>query len=391
MLYSRPHNNVMLGHPSFQQGRRGFASSAGDNSSSIEKSFLEDVPEVSGFADVDATLERLFQENQLAAVSDAVSKIGMEYVPVWYYPSDQCIKMIFWFQDLTGTELGMAIVGTTFAVRTLLIPMTIMGQRSASRMAHVQPELELLKQKMGPNASPEDKIKIGKAVRALFKKYDVNPLRSMAMPFIQFPFFIGMFFGLKKMPDFFPQEMATGGMLWFPDLTQTAVLEWSGWMPLLDMSWALPGICLVTMAASVELSSKQMIESGGNTDMNRNMLQIFRFMMIPMTYILATMHAGLLCYWSVNNLFTLVQITVLKIPAIKKAAGIWDAPKPVPGAAPPGGLKDIFESYKKRAMGEPDSDAAKIIQHNLRVEQRKKQAELSKESTANRRRAIKKR
>jgi YidC/Oxa1 family membrane protein insertase len=394
----RPNYTLMLGGHYRPQGRRSFATSAGgsNSNSSTEKDFYgsDDVPNASGLSDVDATLERLFQENQLTekagAVSDLVA-IGMEYVPVWYYPSDQCIKLILWFQEITGTELGMAIVGTTVAVRTILIPMVVMGQKSASRMAHLQPELELLKQKMGPQATPEDKIKIGKKVQALFKKYDVNPFRSMAMPFIQFPFFIGMFFGLKKMPDFFPQEMATGGMLWFPDLSQTAVLEWAGWMPVFDMSWTLPGICLVTMAASVELSSQQMIQSGGNTDMNRNMLQVFRLMMLPMVYILSTMHAGLLCYWTVNNVFTMVQLVVLKVPAVKKAAGIWDAPKPVPGAAPPSGLKDIFESYKKRAMGEPDSEAAKIIQHNLRVDQRKKQVELSRDSTANRRRTIKKR
>ncbi|CAB9528983.1 mitochondrial inner membrane protein (Partial), partial [Seminavis robusta] len=210
-ITTRPQFTVMLGRPQ----RRGFAtSSSGDKTE--ETTFTDDSTisnTDNSSAEVDATLERLFQEqSNLQLTAEQVANTSLEFVPTWWYFSDQCIQMIFKVQELSGVELGTAIMGTTLAVRLVLFPIVLSTQKSASRMAHVQPELEVLKHNFEKirNPTAEDKIQMGKKVQDLFRRYDVSPFRSMLMPFIQFPFFLGMFFGLKKMPDYFAAEMATG-------------------------------------------------------------------------------------------------------------------------------------------------------------------------------------
>ena len=361
--------------------RRGFASGTGDNNTGDHGSA----------ASVDSTLEKLFRENEVIQGdptaepwvdgAQSVASSGLDFVPTWYNPADQCLQLVINVQEYFGVDLAIAIMGTTLAVRILMLPIVVSGQVSASRMAHVNPELMQIRKKYEKIADPtvEDKAKLGQQVRDLFTRYGVKPARSMIAPFVQFPFFMGMFFGLKKMPDYFPEEMAQGGILWFPDLT------------LSDPNYILPAICFFTFLGTVELGKDQMMAS--NPQNAPMMINVFRGMSLMMIPICVNFHTGMLCYWTVSNLFTLGQIGFLKLPFVKKAAGIWDAPKPVPGltAVKDEGIMAAADTMLKQMQGKPTTDAAKLKQHNERIENKRKVQELSKSSRDRRRRSIKKR
>ena len=365
--------------------RRGFASNAGDNSSSNNNNNSAD----GGGSSVDDTLEKLFKESEairadpsaepwVDGVSSVASSGGLDFVPTWYNPADQCINLIMKFQELAGCELGWAIVGTTMLLRIALFPVVVSGQKSSSRMAHLQPEMIYLRKKFEsiPNPTTEQKAQLGNQIRDLFQKYEVKPLRAMVAPFMQFPFFMGMFFGLKKMPDYFPQEMQDGGMLWFPDLTMT------------DPNYILPGICFLTFLGTVELGKEQMMAS--NPQNAPMMINVFRGLSVMMIPICINFHAGMLCYWTISNLFTLIQIGVMKIPAFKSAVGIWEPPKPVPGLhAKDEGFVKAAQKMMDEMQGKPTSTEAKLKQHNERIENKKKVTELSRNSRERRRRSIK--
>ena len=365
-------------------GRRGFASGADDDNGSNSNTTTD--------PSVDSTLERLFRENEVINSGDgtaepwvdgaqSVASSGLDFVPTWYNPADQCIQLVFQVQEAMGVELSIAIITTTLVVRTLMLPIVISGQKSASRMAHVNPELMMLRNRYEKIADPttEDKAKLGQQVRDLFNRYEVKPVRSMITPFIQFPFFMGMFFGLKKMPDYFPEEMANGGMLWFPDLTMT------------DPYYILPAVCFFTFLATVEMGKEQMYAS--NPTNAPMMINVFRGLSLMMIPICVNFHMGMLCYWTVSNIFTLGQIGFMKIPAVKKAAGIWDPPKPVPGltAVKDEGIMAAADKMVKQMQGKPTTDAQKLKLHNEQIENKKKVQELSKSSRERRRRSIKRR
>ena len=281
--------------------------------------------------------------------------------------------------ELSGAELGMAIAGTTLAVRIFLFPVVASGQRSASRMAHLSPELKQLQAKyegVSHNASVEQKRKMGEEVQALFKRYETNPIKSMTAPLIQLPFMMGMFFGLKKMPTYFPQEMAAGGMYWFTDLS----------VP--DPTYILPGICFVSFLATVELGKEQMMAS--SPDSGANMVLFMRGLAFVMGGVCTTFDAGLVLYFTVTNVFTVGQIGLLKIPAVKKFFGIWDPPKPVPGQSASAGLFESANKLMAKAQGKPVDESSKMKQHNEMVEAQKRMQEMSRNRRERRRRAIRK-
>lgn len=286
---------------------------------------------------------------------------GQIWQSTWW-PQDQMVDFIVYVHDASGLNYALTIGAITLAFRSLMFPMFIKAQQNSSRMAHVKPEMDVLKAKID-RLDPKDIQKqqeYAKEMQRLFKKYDVNPLRALIIPFIQMPVFMSMFFALKKMPDIFPDELSSGGILWFTDLTAP------------DPYYALPIFSGVSFLAMMELSKKSMLAS--SPEQGQMMLNFFRgmaFIIVPVSMYFPT---AVLCYWTVNNTFSLGQSALFNNPTIRKQMGIWEAPKPVPGAPPPKGMFDMIQDSmnNKRKEGNETNLKQRIELHNAAVDERKK-------------------
>jgi YidC/Oxa1 family membrane protein insertase len=275
------------------------------NSSTGEKDFSVDA---TPSASVDDTLDKLFVDSQesINAATDALTAAGSGWDPTWYNIADQCIVAINKFQGVTGVEYGWAIVGVTVIMRLCLFPVMVSTQQTTSRMAHVQPELQAIKLRYEALGTPsrQEQLNFSKQMKALFSKYKVKPFRAFSAPLIQLPLFMGMFFGLKKMPELFPEELATGGMLWFPDLT----------VP--DPLYILPIASAGTFLLLIEMGKDQMMAQ--NAAQGQLMVNVFRLLSIGMLPVCVSFESSMLCYWTANNIMTVAQTGILKQDAVRK-------------------------------------------------------------------------
>lgn len=305
-----------------------------------------------------------FEQNATAAVqtSAEVTVAGTEN-PVWeatWWPQDQMLDFIMFAQEMTGVNYAITIGAITFGFRTLMLPIFIKAQQNSSRMAHVKPEMDVLKAKID-RLDPKDMQKqqdYAKEMQALFRKYDVNPLKSLILPIIQMPVFMSMFFALRKMPDFFQNELSDGGILWFTDLSAP------------DPYYALPIFSGLSFLAMMELSKKSMLAS--SPQQGQMMLTVFRgmaFLIVPFSMNFPTC---VLTYWTVNNTFSLVQSAAFNNPTIRKQLGIWETPKPVPGAAPTKGMMEMLQDSMKdkRKEGTETNIKQRIEIHNAAVDKK---------------------
>jgi len=327
-------------------------------------------------ASFDETMTKIFQDEKTAqavsTVTDAVETTttttggsGAEvFDPTWWNIADQAINAVNYVHTVADVPIGLSIVGVTCCVRVVLLPLFIKSQQNTARMAHMQPEMQQLKaemDKLGPNPDQQQQVKMGMQMRALFKKYDCNPMRALALPLIQAPMFMGMFFGLRKMPNYFPDELATGGLLWFPDLTVS------------DPLYILPIGSALSFLIMIELGKEQMMAT--NPQQGQIMMNVFRgmsFMMIPVA---TTLSSAVLCYWVTNNSISLLQSIAFRNKQIRKMLNIWDPPKPVPGA--PGNNKSIMDSVNEmvdKVQGKAVTEQQKIQQHNEAIDSQKKAA-----------------
>jgi YidC/Oxa1 family membrane protein insertase len=293
--------------------------------------------------------------------------------PKWWNLADQAVNSVNFLHDMTGMGYAGSIVVTTCILRVCILPLAIRGQRAASRMAHLQPELALMKRRyeaLGTPTTAETRA-FTEQMQALFKRYDVKPFASIAAPFVQAPIFIGMFFGMRKMPELFPDAMSTGGLWWFTDLT----------VP--DPTYILPLACGISFFATIEAGKDQMIDS--NPDYGPTIVNAFRAMSLVMVPVITTFPSAMLCYWVPNNFITLVQSVTLRNAWVKQQLGIWDRPKPIPGQASDAGFAETMNNLVKRARGEPTTDKEKIKRHNQEIETRKRVQQVSRAARSRRR------
>jgi YidC/Oxa1 family membrane protein insertase len=247
----------------------------------------------------------------------------------------------------------------------------VQTQQTTSRMAHVQPELQLIKQRYEAIGTPsrQDQLQFSKQMKALFEKYKVKPMRAFTAPLIQLPLFMGMFFGLKKMPILFSAELATGGMFWFPDLT----------VP--DPMYILPFCSAASFLLLIEMGKEQMMAQ--NAAQGALMVNVFRVLSLAMIPVAISFESSMLCYWTANNVLTIAQTGLLKTDAVRKYFGIWDPPKPVPGLETES-LTQVANKIYKQINGEAKNEKEKTQRHNQAIDSKKRATQISREARSRR-------
>jgi YidC/Oxa1 family membrane protein insertase len=266
-----------------------------------------------------------------AALDLVVEPLSNEFVRTGY-PTDYCIDAIMKLDEITGFGYATSICMITLGVRTLMFPLFVKSQRTQSRMAHLMPELDMIKARVEKANDTETKLKLQQQVKALFKRYDVNPFSNLGLLAVQMPLFMSMFFALQRMPELFPQHLANESFMWCTDLGAP------------DPMYGLPLLTAASFAGMVEASKKQMsASSGAQGEMMVKVMRGLAFVMVPFT---AYFPVIMFTYWLPNNLFSFGQSLLFAQPEAKKALGIWEPPKPVPGAPkPPSPFDQLSKSF----------------------------------------------
>uniref|UniRef100_A0A803SLA0 OXA1L mitochondrial inner membrane protein n=1 Tax=Anolis carolinensis TaxID=28377 RepID=A0A803SLA0_ANOCA len=239
-----------------------------------------------------------------------------------------------------------AIVAGTVVARCLVFPLIVKGQREAVKLNNHLPQITQLTTRMNEAKQSGNKFEFAKAYSdlALYQKtHNVNPLRGFLVPLVQAPIFISFFIALRKMAELPVPSMQTGGLWWFADLTAA------------DPYYILPLAVTVTMWAILELGA----ESGVSNPNLRVMKTVFRVMPIAILPLTISFPTAIFTYWMTSNLFSLVQVGVLRLPAVRTRLRIPERVEHDPADLPPqeGFVKSLKkgklagEGYRKVATG----------------------------------------
>lgn len=299
-----------------------------------------------------------------SSTSDSAALIAEQiaaFEPTWW-PSDQALVLLNWINETAGLPCyAYSIMGTTLAFRFLLFPIFAKGQRNSSRMAHCQPEMKKLMEQLDKQKGKVDQaaqLRYTQQIQALFKKYDCSFFGSFLAPLASAPLFMSFFFGLKNAPEIFPELLSTGGMLWFPDLTAP------------DPYVIMPVLSATTFLLMTEVGKDQMMAS--DPARGKTMVNVFRALAVAMVPMTMNFNSAVFVYWTTNNSFSLLQSLILKQSFVKKAFGIWDPPKPVPGQEPKNIIEEVKNLMNKKEKEVNALAAERIKAHNEIVEQQKK-------------------
>ena len=214
---------------------------------------------------------------------------------VLYFLTKPLYYAIDYFFKLLG-NYGLAIIAVTVCIRILFFPLANYSFRSMGKMKLLQPEMARLKE-----LHKNDKMKLQQEMMALYKREKVNPMSGCLPILVQIPVFFALYKVLFVTIEM--RHMPFYG--WIHDLSAkdpTSIFNLFGLIPIDLPSFLIIGAWPVAMGISMWIQQKL-----NPAPPDPVQAKIFMFFPIFLTVILAPFPAGLVIYWTFNNLLTLCQ------------------------------------------------------------------------------------
>jgi YidC/Oxa1 family membrane protein insertase len=172
---------------------------------------------------------------------------------------------------------GWAIILLTILIKLAFYPLSAASYKSMAHMKKMQPKLQALKERYG-----DDKQKLNQAMMELYKTEKINPLGGCLPILIQIPVFIALYWVLLESVEMRQAPF----ILWIKDLSAQ------------DPYYVLPIVMGVSMFAQQKLNPQPL---------DPIQQKIFLFMPLFFTVFFLFFPAGLVLYWTVNNILSIAQ------------------------------------------------------------------------------------
>ncbi len=188
--------------------------------------------------------------------------------------------LLQWFHNLVG-NWGWSIILVTVVIKLLFYRLSETSYKSMARMRKLQPRIKALQERY-----TDDKQKLGQATWDLYRKEKVNPAKGCLPMIIQMPVFLALYWVLIESVE----------------LRQAPFMFWIQDLSLRDPIFVLPFLMGISMYVQFKLNP---------APPDPMQAKIFAMMPIMMTIFMAFFPAGLVLYWLVNNILSIVQQYVI--------------------------------------------------------------------------------
>lgn len=212
--------------------------------------------------------------------------------------------LIWLYNVIPGADFGVAIIILTVILKIILYPFSVKALKSQRLMQALQPKLQEVQQKY-----KEDKQGLARATMELYKQEKVSPFSSCLPLLVQFPFLIALYQALRS---------GLTGLrfdLLYPFVGRPENLNVTSFG---FLNLAKPDIVLAVLAGASQFWQTKMLQAsqpprhlnGGAQDermmatMNKQMMY---FMPLMTIFIGVGLPSGLILYWLVTTLLTILQ------------------------------------------------------------------------------------
>ena len=183
---------------------------------------------------------------------------------------------------------GWAIALQTLIINLVLLPLRITQMKSALKMQKIQPQAKAIQEKYKKYSLRDPrKAEMNTEIAALYKREGVNPAGGCLPLLIQMPFLFAYYSMLGAALD-----LRHAPWLWIRDLSSP------------DPMYLLPACVVVTM-----FLVQRMTPQGAIDPQQQKMMNIF--MPVMLGYVSLNLASGLCLYWSIGNMISIVQQTVM--------------------------------------------------------------------------------
>ena len=214
----------------------------------------------------------------------------------WFYPiTKPLFNLLHWFSQLFG-NVGLSILALTVVIRVILFPLANKSFKSMSKMKLLTPKMQDIRDRY-----KNDKMKMQQEIMSLYKNEKVNPLSGCLPILIQIP----IFFALYKVLFVTLETRHEPFYGWINDLSApdpTTIFNLFGLVNFIPPSFLMIGAWPILMALTMYLQQKL-----NPAPPDPIQAKIMSFLPLMFLFLFATFPAGLVIYWTWNNILSIAQ------------------------------------------------------------------------------------
>ena len=286
---------------------RGTFNSRGDGVKTYQSDFLLDAVAVAPGASMEVNTRIFAGAKESRLIDEYQQKLAIKNFDLmidwgWFY---FITKPLFWLIDFIFHfvgNFGVAILIVTVIVKLAFFPLANKSYLSMAKMKAVQPQMEEIKKRYA-----DDKAKQQKEFMELYQREGINPVAGCLPIAVQIP----VFFALYKV-IFITIEMRQAPFFgWIRDLSApdpTNLFNLFGLIPFDPTQLPLVGHFLAIGIWPLIMGVSMFIQMKMNPEPTDPVQkQMFAWMPVIFTFMLGTFPAGLVIYWTWNNLLSVAQ------------------------------------------------------------------------------------
>ncbi len=193
-----------------------------------------------------------------------------------FFISQPLFEVLQWLHALLG-NWGWAIIFLTLLVKLLFYPLSNIGYRSMARMRSLQPKVNELRERYS-----SDRQKMSVELMQLYRKEKINPMGGCLPILLQMPVFLALYWVLLESVELRHAPFVG----WIRDLSQ------------MDPWFVLPLLMGVSMFVQQKLNPPPP---------DPMQARIMQWLPVIFTFFFLFFPAGLVLYWLVNSLLSILQ------------------------------------------------------------------------------------
>ncbi|OOF48568.1 membrane protein insertase YidC [Rodentibacter trehalosifermentans] len=214
-------------------------------------------------------------QNEMAKVANHLD-LTVDYGWAWFIAKPLFLLLTF-IQGIVS-NWGLAIICVTIVVKAILYPLTKAQYTSMAKMRMLQPKMQEMRERFG-----DDRQRMSQEMMKLYKDEKVNPLGGCLPILLQMPIFIALYWTFMEAVE----------------LRHAPFFGWIQDLSAQDPYYILPILMGISMYLLQKMSPTPVADPVQQKVMNfMPLIFMFFFLWFP---------AGLVLYWLVSNLITIVQ------------------------------------------------------------------------------------
>lgn len=195
----------------------------------------------------------------------------------WFHFISKPLLVIMNFFNKFTNNYGISIILLTILIKIVFFPLSHKSYKSMKEMQKLQPKMEELRKKFA-----NDREAFNREMMLLYRRHGVNPVSGCLPILVQIPFFIALYQAL----------------MYAIELRHAPFFGWIKDLSSYDPYYITPVLMGITM-----LIQQVMTPSSGDPTQKKLMY----ILPVVFTFMFLKFPSGLVLYWLVNNLFSILQ------------------------------------------------------------------------------------